>query len=122
MHLPGRVALSSAGVRSSSAPVVRAVIRNVLELPPALQDSRRVAGRCTPHALPRAAHREVVPASVRVQVAQAVDPASVSVPAWVPVLVVVWFHLQVKHRALSVRAARHAAVDASSIQRPRKAR
>ena len=96
-------------------------IRSVPALRLARQAFRQVAGRCIPPALRQAAHRVAVPALGLVRVAQVVVLASASDPAWV-VPAQASCRLRARRRARSVRAVRHAAVDANSTPRPKKAR
>jgi hypothetical protein len=110
---------SAAGL-SSSVRVVQGAIRNVLARPQAHQASRLDDGLCIPPVPRPVAHREDAPASVHAPVARAAVLALVRVPAVLLVLAAD-FCLQAKHRVRSVRVARHAAVDASSTPRPRKA-
>ena len=119
--LLAQVASSSVGVPSSSVLVARLDIRSVPAPHPELQASRQVAGLCIRPGLRQLARLAVVPALDSVLVALAVDPALVPVPA-VLLALAADFCLQAKHRVRSVRVVRHAAVDASSTPRPRKAR
>jgi hypothetical protein len=118
--LSALAASSSAAALSSSVPVVRAAIHSV-PVRPRAQAVRQDAGPCIPRALPPAALQADVPASASVPVAQVGDLALVPVPA-VLLVPAADFCLQAKHRVRSVRVVRHAAVDASSTPRPRKAR
>ena len=109
------------GVPSSSVRVARLAIRSDPARHPELQASRQVAGLCIRPVLRQLARLAAVPASDSVRVARVAVPASVRVPAVLLVLAAD-FCLQARHRVRSVRAVRHAAVDASSIRRPKKAR
>jgi hypothetical protein len=114
-------ASSSVDVRSSSVLVAPAVIRRVLALRLGLPASLQAAGPCIRPARLRPALPADVLALASVLVARAAVPALVLVPAAL-LGPAADFCLQAKHRVLSVRVVRHAAVDASSTQRPRKAR
>lgn len=114
----------SVAVQSSSALAgleVPAGISRVLAVQLALRVSSRAAARCTPHAPRLPALLVAVPALVRVRVVLVAGLASVRAPVRAAVLVV-WFHLRVRLHVHSARAVRRAAVDGSSIRRPRKAR
>ena len=120
-HRPPAVrAPSSAAGQSSSGPAARAAIRSVQAVPPAARAVLQDAGPCTPHALHPAALRAVVPASVHVLVVRVAVRASARARERAPA--VDSCRLRVKRRVRNVRAVRRAAVDASSIRRPRKAR
>ena len=125
MHLPVQVpapASSSADVRSFSGPAVPAVIHRVPARPQGLLASQQAVVPCIPPAPRLAAPRVVVPALANGQVAQVAVPASARVPAVPVVPAADWFRPRAKRRVLSVRVVRHAAVDASSTRRPKKAR
>ena len=125
MDLPVRAASFSAAGPSSSALADQPATRSVPALPRVqalLAAFQQDAGPCTPRAPRPQALRAVVPALVRVPVVPVAVPASAS-DLVVPLGPAAdSCHLLAKHRVRSVRVARHAAVDASSIQRPKKAR
>jgi hypothetical protein len=120
--LPVPVASFSVGVPSFSVRAAQAAISSALAPRPVLQAFRRVAGPCIPHVPRRAARRAAVLASASVRVARAVDLALASVRVGRGAPQVAWCRLRVKHHVRSVRVVHHAAVDASSTRRPRKAR
>jgi hypothetical protein len=113
----------SAAVRSSSALVARVVpagISHVRVVRVALRVSSRAAAQCTRHARRPPALLVAGLALVRVRVVLVAGLVSVRAP--VRAVLVVWFRLRGRLHVRSVRAVRHAAVDGSSIRRPRKAR
>jgi hypothetical protein len=122
---PALAASFSAADPSSSAladqPATRSVpaLPQVQALPAAFQQD---AGPCIPRALRPQALRAAVRALVRVPVVPVAVPASASDLVAPLGPAADSCRLLAKHRVRSVRVARHAVVDASSIQRPRKAR
>jgi hypothetical protein len=122
---PALAASFSAADPSSSALADQPATRSV---PALLQVQARPAafqqgvGPCTPRALRPQALRAAVRALVRVPVVPVAVPASASDPVVPLGPAADSCRLRAKHRVRSVRVARHAAVDASSIQRPKKAR
>jgi hypothetical protein len=120
-----RAASFSAADPSSSAPVDQAAIRSVQALPQAQAlpvAFQQDAGPCIRRAPHPQALRAADRALVRVPVVPVAVPASASDPVVPLGLAADSCRLLAKHRVRSVRVARHAAVDVSSIRRPRKAR
>ena len=120
-----RAASFSAADPSSSALADQPATRSVPALPQAQARPaafQQDAGPCTPPALRPQALRAAVRALVRDPVVPVAVPASASDPVVLLGPAAGSCRLPAKHRVRSVRVARHAAVDASSIQRPKKAR
>jgi hypothetical protein len=123
--LPVREASFSAADPSSSAPADQPATRSVPARPQVqalLAAFQQDAGPCIPRAPRPQALRVAVRALVRVPVVPGAVPALASDPVALLGPAADSCRLPAKHHVRSVRVARHAAVDASSIQRPKKAR